>query len=86
MGTEWGFGNKVIVPHVVVTGRRPACDASRYSLATWGISLGDAKGRYCARLRPAAGRRLYPGVGIADVRIHEDAVTEGSRRRLRTHR
>ena len=86
MGAEWGFGNKVIVSHVVVAGRGPACDSSRYNLATWDISFSDTKGRYCARLGTAASCRLCPGVDIASVRVGEDAVTEGSRRRLRAHR
>ena len=86
MGTEWGFRNKVVVSHVVVAGRGPACDSGRRNLATWDISFGDTKGRYCARLGAAASRGLCPGVDIADVRVREDAVTEGSRRRLRAHR
>lgn len=48
MGTEWGFGNEVVGPHVVVAGRRPACNPGRENLATWSISFSDTEGRYRA--------------------------------------
>ena len=75
MGTEWGFGHKVVVPHVVVTGRGPASECCRGNLATWGIPLRDTKGRYCARLGTAASCGLNPGVGIASVGVRRDTIT-----------